>query len=237
MPAPARTASNDPLNCPARSRIRNRGKAARSPRSISRLRICCAVRRLSGLAVTPGMCTDREPASITDKQYRRWRVTGQSTWEKPVAGIVVAWVCRSCCHVVSVCRFGGWRDRQRPEDPADRGCADPVAGLEQLTVDPLVAPAVVVGGEALGKCGDLGADWRPARPLRRRPFPVGQAMMPPQDGPRVDQPVCPQLPGQDPDQRGHDGSISPVEPGPGLSAAQHGGLVPQHQQFRVHRRC
>src|SRR5271165_7042098 len=52
----------------------------------------------------------------------------------------------------------------------------------------------------------------------------------------LDQPACPQLPGQEPDQRGHDGSISPVEPGPGVSAAQHGDLVPQHQQFRVHRR-
>jgi len=52
------------------------------------------------------MCTDREPTSITNKQYRRWRVTAQSTWKKSVASIVVAWVCRNCRHVVSVCRFG-----------------------------------------------------------------------------------------------------------------------------------
>jgi len=125
------------------------------------------------------------------------------------------------------------RDLQRPEDPADRGCADPVAELEQLTLDPLVAPAVVLGGEALDKRGDLGADRRSACPLRIRPFPGDQTAVPPQDGSRGDQPVCPQLSGQEPDQRGHDGSISPVEPGPGLSAAQHGDLVPQHQQFRV----
>jgi len=67
MPASARTASNDALNCPARSRIKNRKQAARSPRSISRLRTCCAVHRPSGLAVTPRMCTDREPTSITNK--------------------------------------------------------------------------------------------------------------------------------------------------------------------------
>src|SRR6266496_3037710 len=40
MPMPARTASNDAVNCPARSRTRNRKSAARSPRSIRRLRIC-----------------------------------------------------------------------------------------------------------------------------------------------------------------------------------------------------
>ena len=119
------------------------------------------------------------------------------------------------------------RDLQRPEDPADRGCADPVAELEQLTLDPLVAPAVVLGGEALDKRSDLGTDRRSACPLRIRPFPGDQTAVPPQDGSRGDQPACP---------RGHDGSISPVEPGPGVSAAQHGDLVPQHQQFRVHRR-
>src|SRR5271165_7603584 len=57
IPAPARTASNDAVNCPARSRIRNRKSAARSPRSIRRLRICCAVQGPSGLAVIPRMCT------------------------------------------------------------------------------------------------------------------------------------------------------------------------------------
>jgi hypothetical protein len=119
------------------------------------------------------------------------------------------------------------------EDTPDGGCADPVAELEQLTLDPLVAPAVVLGGEAPDKRGDLGTDRRPACPLRIRPFPGDQTAVPPQDGSRGDQPVCPQPPGQEPDQRGHDGSISPVEPGPGLSAAQHRDLVPQHQQFRV----
>jgi hypothetical protein len=34
-----------------------------------------------------------------------------------------------------------WRDLQRPEDPADRGRADPVAELEQLALDPPVMPS------------------------------------------------------------------------------------------------
>src|SRR5512133_807604 len=41
--APARTASNDAVNWPARSRTRNRKAAARSSRSISRLRACWVV--------------------------------------------------------------------------------------------------------------------------------------------------------------------------------------------------
>ena len=42
---------------PGRSRIRNRKPAARSPRSISGLRICCTVHGPSGFAVIPRMCT------------------------------------------------------------------------------------------------------------------------------------------------------------------------------------
>src|SRR5215467_10759240 len=61
MPLPARAAPDAPVNCPARSRTRYRKSAARLPRSISRLRACCVVRRPSGLAVTPRMCTYGEP--------------------------------------------------------------------------------------------------------------------------------------------------------------------------------
>ena len=57
MPASASAASNDAVNCPARSRTRNRKPAARSPRSISRLRICCVVHGPSGFAVIPRICT------------------------------------------------------------------------------------------------------------------------------------------------------------------------------------
>jgi hypothetical protein len=43
---------------------------------------------------------------MTNRQYRRWRVTAQSTWKKSAASMVVAWVCRNCRQVVSVCRLG-----------------------------------------------------------------------------------------------------------------------------------
>jgi hypothetical protein len=43
---------------------------------------------------------------MTNKQYRRWRVTAQSTWKTSVANIVAACACRNCRHVVLVCRVG-----------------------------------------------------------------------------------------------------------------------------------
>jgi hypothetical protein len=44
-----------------------------------------------------------------------------------------------------------------------------------------------------------------------------------------------QLSWEEPDQCGEDGAVGPVQPGPGVGAAQHGDLVPQHQQFDVLR--
>jgi len=43
---------------------------------------------------------------MTNRQYRRWRVTAQSTWKKSVASIADAGVCRNCRQVASVRRFG-----------------------------------------------------------------------------------------------------------------------------------
>ena len=56
-PAPARTASNELVNYPARSRTRNRKVVARSSRSISRLRACWVVQAPVGWLVVPRMCT------------------------------------------------------------------------------------------------------------------------------------------------------------------------------------
>jgi hypothetical protein len=38
----------------------------------------------------------------------------------------------------------------------------PVAELEQFALDPVVSPAVVLGGEPRDQRCDLGADWRPS---------------------------------------------------------------------------
>jgi hypothetical protein len=71
------------------------------------------------------------------------------------------------------CRVGvPFRGRKvcRALDPADRGCADPVAKLEQLALDALVSPCAVLGGELLDVRGDLGADRRSPRMVRISPL-------------------------------------------------------------------
>ena len=146
---------------------------------------------------------------------------------------------RRCLHVQELppgragapCRCR--RELQRPEDPADGGCADPVAELEQLALDPLVSPAVVLGGEPPGQRGDLGADRRPSGPVRAGSLPGDQAAVPPQDSARGDQPVRSQPCWQEPGQGGEDRAVGPVQPGPRMGPAQHGDLVPQHEQLRV----
>ncbi|HEX9516579.1 MAG TPA: hypothetical protein VF940_10435 [Streptosporangiaceae bacterium] len=59
--------------------------------------------------------------------------------------------------------------------------------LEELALDPLVPPAMVLGGEPLDERGDHGADRRPASPVRRGPRPGGQAPVPPQQSAGRDQ--------------------------------------------------
>jgi hypothetical protein len=108
-----------------------------------------------------------------------------------------------------------------------------VAALEQLTLDALVPLAAVLGGEPLDERGDLRADWRSFCPVRVGPLAGDQAAVPAQDGAGRDQPVYPQRSRQEPDQRGEDRPVGLVEPGPGIGAAQHGDLVPQHEQLRV----
>ena len=77
-----------------------------------------------------------------------------------------------------------------------------MAELEQLALDLLVTPAVVFGGEPLDQRGDPVVDRGPSRPVRVGPFPGDQTPMPPQDAAGGDQPARPQLPWQEPDQRG-----------------------------------
>ena len=97
----------------------------------------------------------------------------------------------------------------------------------------LVSPAVVLGGEPLDQRGDLGADRRPSHPVRVGPLAGDQAAVPAQDGAGGDQPVHPQPCRQEPDQRGEDRAVGPVQPGPRMGTAQHGDLMPQHEQLGV----
>ena len=118
------------------------------------------------------------------------------------------------------------RELQRLQDPADGGRDDPIAELEQLALDSLVSPAVVLGSEPRDQSSDLGADWLPSRPVRVGPLAGDQAAVPAQDGTGGDQPVHPQPCRQELDQRGEDRAVGPVKPGPRMCPAQHGDLVP-----------
>ena len=60
-----------------------------------------------------------------------------------------------------------------------------------------------------------------------------QAAMPAQDRARRDQAMLPQHPGQNSDERGEHRSIRPVHPGLGVSSAQHGDFMTQHQELDI----
>ena len=75
--------------------------------------------------------------------------------------------------------------------------------------------ASIVDAVALDERGDLGADWRPSRPVRIGPLAGDQAAVPPQDGARGEQLVRPQPGRQEADQRGEDRAVSPVQLGRG----------------------
>ncbi|MGH3767706.1 MAG: hypothetical protein ACRDS0_31075 [Pseudonocardiaceae bacterium] len=119
--------------------------------------------------------------------------------------------------------LGCWRDPQGLEDSADRRDADPVAELEQFTLDPFVPPAGVLPRKALDQRGGLGTDRRPAGALWVGPFPGDQAAVSSQHGARRDQPMCPQVPGQQPDERGKHRTIA--QSGRGLGLARRGTAI------------
>ena len=73
---------------------------------------------------------------------------------------------------------------------------------------------------------------RPAR-FGVGPLPGDQAAVPPQDGAGGDQPAHSRPCRQQPDQCGEDRAVGPVQPGAWIGPAQHGDLVPQHEQLRV----
>ena len=129
------------------------------------------------------------------------------------------------------------RDRQGPQHPADGGRADPVAELEQLALYPLVTPRGVLGGEPLDQPGDPRADRRSAGPVRIRPFPGDQTPVPAQHGTGRDEAVHSQPRRENPNQRGEDGTVRPVHPGPRLGPSQHRDLVPQDEQLDILGRC
>src|SRR6266536_5850587 len=74
-----------------------------------------------------------------------------------------------------------WRYACPLQDPPDRRSTDPVSELEQLTLNPLVAPAVVLPGHPFDQPGDRLVDGRTPVPVWRGPLRGYQPTMPAQD--------------------------------------------------------
>jgi hypothetical protein len=110
---------------------------------------------------------------------------------------------------------GRRRDLQRLQDPADRRCTYPGPTLSSSPGIFFVSPAVVLGGEPHDERGNLGAEWRPSRPVRIVHLRGEHAALPAQDGAGGHQPVRAQPSRQEPDQRGEDRLVGPVQPGRG----------------------
>jgi hypothetical protein len=67
------------------------------------------------------------------------------------------------------------------EDSADRGCADAVAELEQLALDALVAPALVLTGQPFDQGSDGVVEGWATGAVRVGPLPCHQPAVPAQD--------------------------------------------------------
>src|ERR1019366_3646178 len=150
-----------------------------------------------------------------------------------MASIVAAWGCRNCRQLVSVCRLGpgGIRSALRT-----RRIVEALARWPSLSSSPWIRwypqPVFSVASRSISVAISALTGGRPVL-VRAGPLPGDQPAVPPQHGAGRDQPVQPQFSRQEPDQRGEDGAVGPVQPGPGLGAAQHGDLVPQHQELGV----
>jgi len=118
-PASARTAPDDAVNWPARSRTRNRKSAARFTEGPSK---DCGSAAPS--TARPGWRSPRGCArSGCQPPSRTSSTSGGASLRSPrerksAASIVAAWARRNRRQVVSARRFGGGRDPQRLEDPA-----------------------------------------------------------------------------------------------------------------------
>ena len=82
----------------------------------------------------------------------------------------MAWVRRNCRQLVSVCRNGAGGICGALQDPPDRRGADAVAELEQLALDPLVAPARVLPRHPHDQGGEDVVDRWPSGPVRVGPL-------------------------------------------------------------------
>ena len=187
IPAPARTASNDAVNWPARSRTRNRKRGGA---------VVEVHQQVAGLLGGPGSgrvagrpedvhvaAADFQGEEHVDPFQGDGAVDVEEVHGQHGRGLRA--------QEPSPGRVGGsQRCRRYPpplEDPADRGCADAVAELEQFALDALVAPGRVLAGQPFDQRGDRVVDGWATGTVRVGPLLGHQAAVPPQDRGRGDQ--------------------------------------------------
>jgi hypothetical protein len=98
--------------------------------------------------------------------------------------MVEACACRNRRQDVSADRSGADGIRPSLEDPADGGCADAVAELEEFALDALVAPGLVLAGQPLDQRDDRWVEGWATAAVRVRPLlaPVDGASAAPWPG-------------------------------------------------------
>ena len=142
-----------------------------------------------------------------------------STWKKSTASAVGRLGAQELPPAQVAAALRRRRDPGPLEDPADGRGGDPVAELAQLALDALVAPRGVVPGEPFDQRGDLVGQRRAAGAVRVGPLPGDQASVPAQNRRRGHQPVVLQRLRQQPDQRGQDRPVGPVQARPRVARA------------------
>ncbi|MEU4769781.1 hypothetical protein AB0H12_41835 [Actinosynnema sp. NPDC023794] len=233
MRALERAASNEAVNWAARSRMRNRRSSVRSPE------VHHLVAGLLGGSCTVGVRGGAEDVDVAgggfhheehvealegDRAVDVEEVPGQQARglgveEPPPGGVGAA-------------PGSGWYPQALEYAPYGRvGCS--VAELEQFALDPAVAPAGVLPRHALDQRHDGVVDRRSTGAIGVGPLFRDQAPVPSQDGSRCHQPVLTQPSGESANQRGEHRAIGPVQRRARVGPAQHGDLVPQHQQLDV----
>ena len=110
--------------------------------------------------------------------------------------------------------------------------------LEQLALDALVAPALVLAGHPFDQRGYFRVDRWATEAIRVGPLLGHQAAVPSQNRCRSDQAVTTQHHRQASDQGGEEGSVGPVQAGLWVGSAEYGDLVAQDEELDVlGRRC
>jgi hypothetical protein len=163
MPAAARTASNESVNCPARSRTRKRKVGGAVPEVHQEVGDLLSSPRAIWMG---GDCEDMNiaRADFDDEQAVQALQRHCAVHVEEIGGEHGR---RLSVQELPPCRVGlplrRGRDLQCSENPADRGGAHAVAKLEQFALDPLVSPAVILAGELPDQHAGLSADrGRPA---------------------------------------------------------------------------